>query len=527
MPDLKPGSLWAPLRDGAFRTIWIATLVSNIGTWMHDVSAGWLMTTMAPEPLMVALVQAATSLPMFLFALPAGALADIVDRRRLLIAAQTWMLIAAAALAALAFAGEVTPLRLLAATFALAVGAAMNAPAWQAVVPDLVERQHLAEALALNGVAVNVARSVGPAIGGFIVAGFGPAAVFALNSLSFLAVIGALFRWRRKPTERALPPERLFGAIRSGFRYVRRAPAFQAVVARSGAFVLCGSALWALMPLVARVELGSGPAGYGTLLGAFGLGAIGAAVALPRLRAGFAVETLLAASTVTLALVIAAIARVPSLAVGCLVTFAGGAAWLLFLSILNVTAQTSVPGWVRARAIAAYLVIFFGAMSAGSAGWGWLAGRIGIPNAMAVAAAAMVAGLAMRRRFPVVGGEGADLAPDVHWPAPRVVGAIGYDRGPVLVTLDYRIDPERAREFSLAMEDVRVIRERDGALLWGLFVDAADPSRYVESFLVDSWVEHLRQHERTTVADRAILQRVRCFHIGSDGPVVSHLIAGE
>lgn len=533
MPAGKPrigaaaSSVWGPLREPVFRSIWIATLVSNVGTWMHDVSAGWLMTSMAPQPLMVALVQAATSLPMFLFALPAGALADIVDRRRLLLAAQTWMLLAAAALAALAYLGEVTPALLLAGTFALAVGAALNAPTWQAVVPELVPRVQLAEALALNGVAVNVARAVGPALGGFVIAGFGAGAVFLLNSLSFVAVIGALARWRREPERRALPPEKLFGAVRSGFRYVRRAPAFQAVIARSATFVLCGSALWALLPLVARVELQSGPAGYGTLLGSFGLGAIAAALALPRLRARVPVETLLGAATLVFAAVTAAIAHAPSLGVGCAATFAGGAAWLIFLSILNVTAQTALPGWVRARALATYLVFFFGAMSAGSAGWGWLAGRLGIPAALAVAAAAMVAGLAMRLRFPIAGGDGADLAPDVHWPAPAVVGRIAHDRGPVLVTLDYRIDPERAREFALAMDDVRVIRERDGAILWGLFVDAADPARYVESFLVDSWLEHLRQHERTTVADRAALERVRRFHVGADGPLVSHLIAGQ
>lgn len=520
-------SAWAPLQNALFRSIWIAVLVSNIGTWMHDVSAGWLMTSMAPEPLLVSLVQASTSLPMFLLALPAGALADIVDRRRLLLAAQTWMLAAAAALACLAYLGAVTPVLLLACTFALGVGAAMNAPAWQAVVSELVPPQDLPNALVLNGVAINVARAVGPALGGLVVAGFGPAAAFSLNSLSFLAVIGALYRWRRETPDRNLPPERLFGAIRSGFRYVRRAPSLQAVVARVGLLILCASALWALLPLVARVELRSGPTGYGALLGALGAGAVTAALVLPQLRSALTVERILAGATAILALVTASVAHAPHIALACGATFAAGFAWLVLLSTFNVTAQTSVPGWVRARALSAYLVVFFGAMSAGSAGWGFVAGRAGVPAALALAAALMLAGLAFRRRFPIAGGEGADLAPDVHWPAPRVFGAIDLDRGPVLVTLDYRIDPARASDFSRAMDDVRVIRERDGAILWGLFVDAADPARYVESFLVDSWVEHLRQHERTTVADRAILERARRFHVGEDGPVVSHLIAGE
>jgi MFS family permease len=464
---------------------------------------------------------------MFLLALPSGALADIVDRRRLLLAAQSWMLVAAAALAALAFLGAVTPLRLLACTFALGIGTALNAPAWHAIVSELVPPKNLVNALVLNGIAINVARAVGPALGGLVIAGFGPAAAFLLNSLSFLAVIHALYRWRRVPMDRTLPPERLFGAIRSGFRYVRRAPNFQAVVVRSGAFMLCGSALWALLPLIARVELESGPTGYGLLLGSFGAGAIIAALAVPRLRSAFSIERLLAVATTTFALVTALVAHAPDLGIACLGTLTGGFAWLVLLSTLNVTAQTAVPSWVRARALAVYLLVFFGAMTAGSSGWGLLAGRTGIPAALALAAMLMMGGLLLSRRFPIVGGDGVDLAPDVHWPAPQVVDAIQLDRGPVLVTLDYRIDPATAAEFSRVMDQVRVIRERDGAIVWGLFVDAADPTRYVESFLVDSWVEHLRQHERTTVADRATLERASRFHLGADGPVVSHLIASE
>jgi MFS family permease len=526
VPDPGP-SPWSPLRRPTFRALWIATLASQLGTWMHDVSAGWLMTSMRPDPLLVSLVQAATAAPMFLLAFPAGALADIVDRRRILIAAQALMLVTVAALGAITIAGGATPVILLGFTFLLGIGAALNAPAWQALVPDLVPRAELEPAVLLNGITVNVARAVGPAIGGLLVAAAGPGAVFLLNAVSFVGVLFVLLRWKREIAEPHLPAERLVGAMRAGFRYVRRAPAFQAVVIRSGTFILCGSSLWALLPLYAREQLASGPAGYGVLLGSFGVGALGAALALPRVRRALGAPHVLLWTTAAYALALLGLAATRDARIACAVLALAGFSWLGLLSTYNVSAQTALPSWVRGRALALYLVVFFGAMAAGSALWGAVASRAGMPLAFVVAAAGVLAAIPLARRFPVAGASGLDLAPSVHWPAPRIVGAVDHDRGPVMVTVEYRVTPERVAAFARDMDAVRTIRERDGAFFWGLFVDAADPGRHVESFLVDSWIEHLRQHARVTVADRAVLERVRTHHAGPDGPVVAHWLAEE
>ena len=277
-------SVWSPLRQPVFRALWIATVASNIGTWMHDVGAGWLMTSLAPSPLMVALVQVATNLPVFLLALPAGALADVVDRRRLLLVTQSWMLAAAVALGSLTIAGVTTPWVLLSLTFVLALGAAINAPAWQTITPELVSRQELPAAITLSGVGINAARAVGPARAGLIIAATNPGVVFLLNGVSFLGIIVVLYHWRRPPQESVLPAERFIGAMRAGMRYVRHAPALQAVLIRAGAFILFGSVLWALLPGLARFELAQGPSGYGILLGSLGLGAVAGAAILPRTR---------------------------------------------------------------------------------------------------------------------------------------------------------------------------------------------------------------------------------------------------
>lgn len=475
---------------------------------------------------MVSLVQASTSLPMFLLAFPAGALADIVDRRRVLWCAQIAMMIAAAALGLLALLDAVTPERLLVFTFLLGAGMAVNAPAWQAIVPELVPRDELPSAVVLNGITNNVARSVGPAIGGLVVAAAGPGAAFLLNAASFVAVAVVLSRWQREVVESPLPAERLLGAMRAGFRYVRRAPSFQAVVIRSGAFILCASSLWALFPLLA-LALDRGPAGYGVLLASFGAGALVAAVSLPKVRLRVRLPVLVAASTAIYGAGLLALAFLTDHRLASLVLAIAGGSWLTLLSTFNVAAQSALPSWVRARALALYLVVFFGAMAGGSALWGALAARAGIPIALVTSAIGVVAGLGLARRFPVHGGEGVDLAPSVHFPAPQVVGIVDHDRGPVMVTLEYRIEPSGAAEFAALMDEIRVIRERDGAFFWGLFVDAADRQRYVESFLVDSWVEHLRQHDRVTVSDRVILERARRFHVGEQPPIISHWIADD
>jgi MFS family permease len=523
----RPPSPWTPLRLSLFRALWLAAVASNVGTWMHNVGAEWLMTTLAPTPIMVALMQTAENSPTFLLALPGGALADIVDRRRLLIFTQTWMLVAAVALGVLTLAGRTTPWVLLALTFMLGLGAALNAPAWQAIVPELVPREELPVAVSLNSVAFNIARAVGPALGGLLVAAIGSWAVFFLNSLSFVGVIYVLYRWRREPVESISPTERVVGAMRAGLRYARHAPELRAVLARTVVFVSCASALWALLPLLASRELGMGALGYGVLLGGLGAGAIVGAFVMPRARQALSVNMLVGCGTLLFAAATVAVAYLQAFALLCAAMVFGGVAWMTTMSSFNIGVQTVVPEWVRARALAVYLLSFFGTMAAGSAVWGLVAERAGIPLALLCAAAGLVVGLAAAPLFSLRAGEGLDLNPSLHWTEPNPVSEIHPEHGPVLVTVEYLIDPERADEFADAMREFERILRRNGATRWGLFADPARPGRYLETFLVESWAEHLRQHARVTNEDRAVNDRVRSFHTGDAPPVVTHLVAEE
>ena len=516
-------SVSRPLQQPLFRALWIAAVASHIGPGMQNVGGVWLMTSLTPSPLMVALMQTATSLPVFLVGLPAGALADIVDRRRLLLFWQGWMLVAAAMLAVLTLVGATTPSLLLTLTFALGLGAAMNAPAWQAIIPELVSRDDLPAAVTLNGVGINLARAVGPALGGIVVAAAGPEAVFLLNAASFVGVIFVLYRWKRSPRKNALPTERMIGAIRSGLRYVHYAPELRNVLVRAGVFISCGSALWALLPLVAK-QLGLDSFGYGVLLGCLGLGAVSGAFILPKVRRRVSTDSLLVGATLIFVIATLALAYLHNLALLYLMMVAGGVAWIAIMSSLNVAAQLAVPSWVQARSLGFYQLVFQGGIAVGSAVWGIASERWGTSTALLGAAIGLIVGLAVGWRYQLITGEKLDLTPSVHWPEPTVVIELRPDDGPVLITVEYRIDPMTSGEFAQAMHAVRLSRRRDGAIRWGLFRDTADPSRYVETFVVESWAEHLRQHERVTITDRAVEERARAFHIGDTPPIVSHLI---
>ncbi len=519
------GSAWSPLANTLFRWLWVAAVASNIGTWMQNVGAEWLMTSIAPSPMMVALMQTAEMTPLFLLALPAGALADVLDRRRLLLFTQGWMLLAATALAVLTLLGLTGAWTLLSLTFSLGLGAALNAPAWQAIVPELVPREELAAAVSLNSVAFNIARALGPALGGVVVALFGPWAVFLLNAFSFLGIMLVLYRWQREPSESVLPTERVVGAMRAGLRYVRHSPELRTVLLRTGIFVISASALWAMLPLIARKELGLSAVSYGVLLGGLGAGAVLAAFILPTLRRLVSINMLAACATVAFALVTLTLAyvRVMPLLVAAMVV--GGVAWMSLMSSFNVSVQTVVPAWVRARALAIYLLVFFGGLACGSAIWGAVATRLGTSRALLSAACAMMLTLLAALRYRLMAGESLDLNPSLHWSEPTVVSEPHPEDGPVLVTVEYLIDPGRAEGFHEAMREMRRILRRDGAMRWGLFNDQAEPGRYLETFLVESWAEHMRQHARVTNADRAIQDRARSFHLGPEPPVVTHLIA--
>lgn len=517
-------SPWIPFSHPVFRALWIATIVSNIGTFMQSVGAAWLMTSLSTSPVMVALVQAASILPMFLLALPAGALADIIDRRWLLLVTQTWMMVAAGLLAALTFLGATSPWVLLGFTFLLGLGAAMNAPAWQAIVPELVPRCELTQAISLNSAGFNVSRAVGPALGGIIVAAAGAGATFALNALSFLTVMAVLYRWERPVTDTALPAERMAAAIHTGLRYVRHSPKLQAVLWRVGIFIFFSSSLWALLPLVVRYELGGGSADYGILLGCFGAGAVGGALLLPRMQRLVPGEALLAGMTLLAASMIAVLALVPTMPAMVTAMVLSGCTWLVIVSIFNVAIQIAVPAWVRARVLAVFMLVFAGGLSGGSVIWGAVATHQDLKVALLYSAGGVVLGLLAAIRYRVILDEDSDLTPSLHWPEPHLILEPKPEQGPVLVTVEYLINPGQSREFAGAMRALGVIRRRDGAIRWGLFQDTNNPGRFIETFIVETWMEHRRQHERMTMADRVIEDRAFSFHLGDGRPRVEHLI---
>jgi len=518
---------WSPLQHSVFRAIWLATVVSNLGTWIQNVGAAWLMTSLSPSALMVALIQTAASLPMFLLSLPAGALADVVNRRRLLLFTQTWMLVMAAALAIVTWLGFMNATALLLLTFLLGLGAALNGPAWQAIVPELVPKPEVSAAVALSSVAFNIARAVGPAIGGLVIAASGPAATFALNAVSFVAVIIVLYRWKSTERTGALPLERFWGAMKAGVGYLRHSPSLRAVLIRSAVCVLFGSALWALLPLRTRNELHLGATGYGVLLGCLGAGASIGASALPRLRSKLSIDTLASGASVVFGAATAMLALADRFPVLCVAMLVGGFAWLAVLSSFNVAAMVSAPAWVRSRALGVYMLVFHGGLALGSAAWGELANRTSLRVALLTSAAGLVLGIVAAARYSLNDVDNANLAPSRHWSEPTIVHEIRHDQGPVVVTVEYQIDVRTADAFAAAARRLRAERLRDGALAWHLMVDIACPARHVEYFVVESWLEHLRQHERVTMADKELQDYVNSFHDGPEPPRVSHFLVSD
>jgi MFS family permease len=521
--QVRATSPWATLGNELFRLLWIASVVSNIGTMMQDVGASWLMTELAPSPLMVALIQTAGALPVLLLSFAAGALADIVDRRWLLIFSQFWMLVAAAGLGLLTIFHLTSPFMLLAFTFLLGFGNALTGPVWQAIVPELVPREEVGAAISINSVGFNVARAVGPALGGIVVAALGSGAVFLLNAVSFLGVIVVFYRWKRKPRKSVLPAERVLGAMQAGWRYVAHAPSIRFTLVRLMLFMLGASAFWGLVPLFARQDLKSGAAAYGALLGFFGSGAVLAGSILPRTQRKFGLRKLLNYATFLniFALILMAVLRYYPVA--CVATFALGFAWTTELSTFNTSVQLNTAAWVRGRAMAFYQLTYFVMLGAGSALWGTVAEHIGMARALLGAAVALILGVIVEERFPVRFADGLNFEPSAG-PSPVVLTEPLAEHGPVLVTVEYYIDPKTSAEFSAAMLDLGRFRRRDGAVDWGLFEDVAEEGRFLETFVVESWGEHLRQHERATIADRKISQRANSFHIRDIPPAVSHLL---
>ena len=518
---------WSPLGQPTFRALWLAILVGNIGTWIHDVAAAWVMAETTNSPLMVAAVQSATTLPVVVLAIVAGTLADIVDRRRYLILAQLWMLLVASSLAVLAHLDRLGPWTLVALTFALGIGAAMAMPAQQATTPELVPKPMLGPAVALGSLSMNIARAIGPALGGLIVAQAGIAWAFAVNALTFLGVAVVLWRWRRAPTASVLPPETFGVALRAGLRYATRASVLKAVLVKAGWFFTFASALTALLPIVVKQDLHASAGTYGLLLGCIGAGAIGGAMLLPGLRTRMDPDRMVLWATLAYAGCILAIALLRWVPVLYGVALLAGFAWIAVLSSLQIAAQTAVPQWVRARALSLYIVVFSAGMAAGSLGWGWLAQAFGTPPALLVAAAGTVLAAIVGSRFRLGDAARVNVTPSGHWPQPVVGPDLHDDRGPVLVTIEYRVDPARRHNFLQRLQPLGHARRRNGALQWGVAEDSTQAGVYLEYFVDASWREHLRQHERVTEDERA-LQEALLETLADPGqrPQVRHFIGG-
>ncbi|MEV4352463.1 MFS transporter [Actinoplanes sp. NPDC049596] len=515
---------WAPLRIAAYRSLWLALLASNIGTWMQTVGAQWLLVEESGSDTLVAVVQTASTLPIVLLALPSGALADTLDRRRLLIAVQSALVGVGAVLTVLTLTGHMPPALLLTLTFALGAGQALTAPAWQAVIPELVPRSQLADASALGAISMNLARAVGPAIAGVLIARTGAGVVFGLNTLTFAVFVLALWRWRPAADGLTEIPERFGAAVRAGGRYVRHSPVVRRILLRAGVFLIPGSALWALLPLVASRRLGLGSGGYGVLLGAVGAGAVAGAVLLPRLRARWSVNRLLLIAGVVFTGVFVVLGLARSELAVVLVLLPAGVGWVMVLSSVNAAMQLFLPNWVRARGLAVYQMVFAGAQAAGALLWGALSDATGLVAAHLAAAGVMAAGVLTLRWWPMLDTAGMDRDPAAYWPEPHLVLEPDQHDGPVLVTVSYPVSADHEEEFTEAMRAVRLGRLRTGAVQWGLFRDGEDPGRFVEAYLVPSWDEHWRQHTgRLTGVDRAAEERALAL---ADGPPqATHLLS--
>jgi MFS family permease len=507
-----------------FREVWIANLASNFGGLIQSVGASWMMVSLASSPQFVALVQASTTLPIMLLSLWAGAVADNLDRRLVMLWAQSFMLVVSAGLAVCAWLGLLSPWLLLGFTFLIGCGTAVNGPAWQASVGDMVPRPVLPGAIAFNSMGFNIARSVGPAIGGLIVAAAGAAVAFLANAVSYVGLIVVLARWRPEIPPRLLPRERLGVAMGAGLRYVAMSPNLRVVMVRAGLFGLAASAVPALMPLIARDLMGGGALTFGVLLGGFGIGAVGGALASGRLRQRLSNERIVLIGAIALALGAAATAASPFMAATIPALMLAGAGWVLSLSTFNVTVQMASPRWVVARGLALYQMTAFGGMAAGSWLFGVIAEDHGVSTALFVAAAVQVAGALLGFRVPLPQVEQLNLDPLSRWTEPETVVPIESRSGPVVITIEYRIAQKDIVTFLRVMGERSRIRRRDGARHWTLLRDLGDPLLWVERYHVATWLDYVRHNQRRTHADADNSADLAALHEGPAPPVVHRMI---
>lgn len=512
--DLRPPSpqtALSPFRYPAFRSIWAANLVSNMGGMIYTVGAAWLMASITSSPAMVALVQSSATLPIMLLSLATGALADNVDRRLMMISAQSFMLVVSVVLALCVGLWTLTPWLLLLLTFLIGCGAAANTPAWQASVGDLVPRRELSSAVALNSVGFNIARSLGPAVGGAIVAAAGAAAAFAVNAVSYIGLIVALTRWKPDRSANPLPRETLGEAIAAGLRYTAMSPPMIGVLVRGGLFGIAACSVNALLPLVARDLLQSGPLTYGLLLGSIGLGAIAGAAAGAKLRSRMRTEAVVRVASMAWAAgaTVAAVSRSLPLTMGAL--FAVGAGFLLALSTFNVTVQLSVPRWVVARALSLYQMVTFGGMAVGSWIWGEIASGTSLTNALLAAVGVQLTAAAIGLRLPLHDPAQLNLDPHARWHEPELALPILPRSGPIVITIEYTVKEQDTNAFLAVMQERRRMRLRNGALGWTLLRDLADPKLWIERYHTSTWLDYVRHNSRTTSADAEIAAQLRAI----------------
>jgi len=509
-----------------FRALWIATLVSNIGTWMQTVGAQWLLVHRAHAAILVSLVQTAALLPAVLLSFVGGVLADTFDRRRMLVAVQSGMVLTGAGLTALTFAHQMPPALLLTFTFMLGAGAALTAPAYQSLVPEIVPRGDVPAASALSSINVNLARAIGPAIAGILIAQLGVGAVFGLNTATFLVFVLTVVAFRHQLGAGRDNPERFLSAFRAGGRYVRHAPVVRRILLRAALFLVPGSAAWALLALIATERLNLGSSGYGLLLGALGLGAVGGALVLPWVRARLSRNTLVVVTTIVYSAALVAVGMVRNTGVVLLVLLPAGAAWMAFLSTINASLQLFLPRWVRARGLSLYQAILFGAQAVGAAMWGFVASAIGLQSTFLAAAAVMFISAASVGLWPLL--DTSEMNRDIvsHWPEPLLAIQPDLESGPVAVMVSYTVALENERAFVQAMDRVRSSRMRTGATRWRLYRDAERPRSFVELFVVLSWEEHLRQHsERLTGTDQEYEENAKA--LSDPPPIATHYLPAD
>ena len=515
----------APFHGATFRMLWLAWLAANMTMWMNDVAAAWLMTSLTTSPVMVALVQTASTLPMFLLGLPSGAMADILDRRRYFAATQLWVSVNALVLAAFSLADALTAPLLLALTFVNGVGLAMRWPVFAAIVPEIVAKAQLPAALALNGIAMNLSRVIGPVLAGTLLAAFSSAAVFVLNALLAGVAMVLILRWRRPPKTSTLPGERFVGAMRVGLNFARQSPRLKAVLLRVFLFFLQSTALLALLPLVAKQMHGGGPGTFTVMLACLGVGAIGAALYFPRWRSRFTHDQFVRTGTVAQALLSLVVVFVPELWLALPAMMLIGMAWISVANSLTIAAQMALPDWVRARGMSIYQMALMGGAAAGSLLWGQVASLASVPHAVAAAAAFGLVMLVLLRRVSIGGGADLDFSPANSTSAVEPPVGVQPDDGPVMVTVEYLIDPAHRAAFAEVMQDTRRARLRQGALSWGLFRDAANPARYIEYFVDENWVEHQRRLERFSAVDADLRAKRLAFHIDVAAPRIKRYVA--